>query len=221
LTRVQKVIKDNIYFILPFILVIVIATFFQITYGNDNLFLYLNKLHSPAGDFIFLNITHLGDGTIPFIMVLILLRFSLREALTFLIITLILIVIVTVLKRGIFPEFDRPLKYFGSSVYIYVINGYSPPHLYTFPSGHSTTAYSIFLYLSFLSRNNWLKLSLFLLAFTISYSRIYLSAHFPADAVAGSLIAVSITVLIYSLSRQIQNSWIDRKLVFKPKIQFR
>ena len=221
MTRVQKVIKDNIYFILPFILVIVIATFSLITYGNNNLFLYLNKLHSPATDFIFLNITHLGDGTIPFLVVLLLLRFSLREALTFLIITLILIIIVTVLKRGIFPESDRPLEYFGSSVLIRVINGYDAPRLYTFPSGHSATAYSIFLYLSFLSRNNWLKLSLFLLAFTVSYSRIYLSAHFPADAVVGSLIAVSITVLIYSLSRQIQNSWIDKKLVFKPKIQFR
>lgn len=221
MARIQKVIWDNVFFILPFILAIVIATFFLAINGNNSLFLSLNKLHSPVTDYLFLNITHLGDGIVAFLVVLILLWVSLREALTFLAITLILIIIVTILKRGIFPEFDRPLEYFGNSEFIRVINGYDPPRLYTFPSGHSATAYSIFLYLSFLTRNQWMKFTLFLIAFSVSYSRIYLAAHFPADAVAGSLIAVTITILCYSVSRQIQNSWFDKKLKLKPKIQFR
>jgi membrane-associated phospholipid phosphatase len=220
LTRIRKVVADNIYFILPFILVIITATFFLGIYGNNTVFLSINKQHSPFADVIFLNITHLGDGAIPFIVVLILLLFSFREAFTFLAITLILIIIVTVLKRAIFPEFYRPVEYFGTSEVIRLINGYDPPLLYTFPSGHSATAYSIFLYLSFLIRNNWLKFSLFIFAFSVSYSRIYLSAHFPADAVAGSLIAVSVTVLIYSYSRQIQTHWMDKKMMFKPGKQF-
>ncbi|MBA4409544.1 MAG: phosphatase PAP2 family protein [Bacteroidota bacterium] len=221
MARIQKVIKDNVFFILPFILIIVSAAFFLGIYGNNSIFLYLNRIHSPVADYLFLNITHLGDGTVAFVLVLILLWISLREALTFLAITLILIIIVTILKRSIFPEFDRPVGYFGTSEVIRLINGYDPPRLYTFPSGHSATAYSIFLYLSFLTRNRWLKFTLFLVAFSVSYSRIYLSAHFPVDALAGSLIAVTITILCYSVSRQIQNSWFDKKLTLKPKIQFR
>ena len=221
MARIQKVIKDNVFFILPFILIIVSAAFFLGIYGNNSIFLYLNRIHSPVADYLFLNITHLGDGTVAFVLVLILLWISLREALTFLAITLILIIIVTILKRSIFPEFDRPVGYFGTSEVIRLINGYDPPRLYTFPSGHSATAFSVFLYLSLLTRNTWMKLSLFLFAFSVSYSRIYLSAHFPVDALAGSLIAVTITILCYSVSRQIQNSWFDKKLTLKPKIQFR
>jgi membrane-associated phospholipid phosphatase len=163
----------------------------------------------------------MGDGTVPFLLVFILLLVSFREALAFLSITLILIIIITVLKRVIFPEFDRPVEYFCDSPDIRIIKGYDPPRLYTFPSGHSSTVFSVFLYLAFLAKNKWMKFALFLVALSVSYSRIYLSAHFPADAVAGSLIAVSITLLFYTWSRNFKPLWLDKKIVIAPKFTIR
>lgn len=221
LTTFRKVIQDNTFFILPYVLIVAMASMLIGTLGNSGLFFIINQNHSPACDLFFLYITHLGDGMVAFVLALLLIVVSVRNAITFLIITLLIAIIVTVLKRGVFPELVRPVEYFRAMEPIRLVDGYAPPRLYTFPSGHSATAYSVFLYLSFLVRHQWLKLLLFAVALVISFSRIYLSAHFPADAVAGSLIAVTVTTLGYWLSLKYNNPRLDKRLRIKPKIQFR
>lgn len=58
---------------------------------------------------------------------------------------------------------------------------------YSFPSGHSATAFFLAVTLSEL-----LLLSgvLYLLAFLVAFSRIYLEMHYPFDAATGSIIGV-------------------------------
>jgi membrane-associated phospholipid phosphatase len=146
-----------------------------------------------------------------FIVVLLLLLVSYREALTFLAVTLLLTLLVELLKRVLFPEFIRPVSYFGTSA-LHLVSGYDPPMLHTFPSGHAVTAFSTGLFLSFLVRRNVVKFVLFLVALMIGYSRIYLSAHFPFDVVFGSFLAVVVTTLVFYLSRKISNSWIDKRI---------
>jgi membrane-associated phospholipid phosphatase len=209
----RKLIFDNKYFIIPFILCVALTSILLGIWGNDRMFLYVNRYYSDSADILFLNLTNLGDGIVAAILVIILLWVSYRESLTFLAVTLILLVITTLLKNYIFPEMDRPLEYFGSSEVLRIVKGYDPPKLSTFPSGHAATAFSVCLYLSFLIRNRYIKLSLFLIAFFVGYSRVYLSAHFPADVLAGASIAVFSTILCYFLSRRICNSWIDGKIV--------
>lgn len=213
-----EVLGENKTFLIPFFLLISFFSILLIVVGNSGLFLFFNKLHSDFADLFFPYVTYLGDGLIPFILIVILLGVSFREFLSFASITLLIIIIVTILKRVFFPELFRPVAYFGTSEVIRVVTGYIPPSLHTFPSGHSATAFSVFLYLAFLSKNNFVKFLLFTIALMVGYSRIYISAHFPADVIFGSLIAVTITISGYSLSRLIQNSWIDKKIIFKPKI---
>ena len=221
LTTLRKIIQDNTFFLLPYVLVISIASIFLGTLGNSGLFFIINNAHSPVADHFFLYITHLGDAVVAFSLALLLIVVSIRNSLTFLIITLILAIVVTVLKRGVFPELVRPVEYFREMETVRLVDGYEPPGLYTFPSGHSATAYSISLYLSFLIRHRWLKLLLFVLALLVSFSRIYLSAHFPADVIAGSLIAIIVTTLGYWVSLKYNNPWLGKRLRVKPKIQFR
>ncbi len=220
-SRFSEVMLANQLFLVPFVLFVILAAATIGIFGNDELFLWQNRYYSYVADHFFLKITHLGDAALAFAVVFILLRVSLRESLTFLLITVLLMFLTTLLKRYIFPEIGRPVEYFEFQKVIRLAHGYYPPGLYSFPSGHSATAFSLFLYLSFLTRIQAIKLGLFLVALTVSYSRIYLSAHFPVDVVAGSLIGVTITILAYYFSRRISNPWISRKLVFRPKPSFR
>ena len=208
----HKLIIDNKEFIIPFIVFTILSSVLLVITGNFGLFLYVNSHYSKFADFMFLYITNLGDGIVAAVLVIVLLWVSYRESLTFLCITLLLAIVITVLKYFTFPELDRPLEYFGSSQVLRIVKGYDPPKLRTFPSGHAATAFSVCLYLSILIKSRFVKFILFLTAFFVGFSRIYLSAHFPADILAGALLAVLFTILCYSLSRRIKNPWIDGKI---------
>ncbi len=215
---IYEIIWDNKYFIVPFILSIFLVSALLGIYGNDRLFLHINGYHSRFADFFFLISTNLGDGIIAFILVVILLWVSFRDALTFLAITILITIVVTVLKNVFFPEFYRPVAYFESTEVVRLVTGYDPPVYCTFPSGHAATAFSVYLYLSILSKNQIVKFFLFVIALLVAYSRIYLSAHFPEDVVVGASIAVSLTILGYYLGQQIKSGKLDKKLVYRPKI---
>jgi membrane-associated phospholipid phosphatase len=149
------VIRENRIFIFPFLL---FATLFLILigkHGNHQLFLYVNSHHSSAFDFIFLYWTNLGDGIIAALLILILLWVSYREALTFLVITLLITILVNLFKDYIYPELNRPVAFFGTAQFLHLIPGYKPPMLSTFPSGHTATAFSVGLYLCFVPNSDY------------------------------------------------------------------
>jgi len=218
---IYKIIRENKYFLLPFIFSISLVSALLGIYGNERLFLHLNGFHSKIADFFFLISTNLGDGIIAFFLVVILLWVSFRDALTFLVITILVTIAVTILKNVFFPEFYRPVAYFEYTEVVRLVTGYDPPMYCTFPSGHSATAFSVYFYLAILSKKQIVKFFLFVVALLVAYSRIYLSAHFPEDVVVGSAIAVSITILCYYLGQQLKSGKLNKKLVFKPKISVR
>jgi len=215
---IGQVFGANRHFFVP--LLLFTALFFTLLgiYGNAKFFLFVNRHYSNFADFFFVYLTNLGDGIIAALLIILLLWISFRDALTFLIITLLITIIVNLLKDHIFPELNRPVAYFGSSEILHLIPGYTPPELSTFPSGHTATAFSVGLYISMLIRNRYLKLLLFVMAFLVGYSRMYISAHFPADVVAGALIGVFTTLICYYLSSLVKSSWVDQRIKYIPRI---
>jgi membrane-associated phospholipid phosphatase len=67
----------------------------------------------------------------------------------------------------------------------------------SFPSGHSATAFALFLCLSIMVNRSWLKYLMFVFAALVCYSRMYLSEHFLQDVFGGSVIGISVSFLAY------------------------
>lgn len=68
-----------------------------------------------------------------------------------------------------------------------------------FPSGHAAIAFSIWLSLTILSGNLLVCLLTFILAVAISQSRVAVHAHTPLEVVAGAIIGLAITGVLFLL----------------------
>jgi membrane-associated phospholipid phosphatase len=82
------------------------------------------------------------------------------------------------------------------------------PESYSFPSGHAQVAVTIFGYLAIKARNPWLRLFWLSLIPLVSFSRIYLGAHYPQDVIGGILIGV-ISIGLFCLFYPPIKSWTD------------
>lgn len=70
---------------------------------------------------------------------------------------------------------------------------------FSFPSGHTTEAFAFVTSLSIVSPKKRISLPLYLWAFLVGYSRIYLGVHYPSDVFAGMLLGISTSLIIYQL----------------------
>ncbi|HET8965606.1 MAG TPA: phosphatase PAP2 family protein [Candidatus Acidoferrum sp.] len=65
-----------------------------------------------------------------------------------------------------------------------------PPDKFSFPSGHTMTAFSIALVLSYFYRG--VELPLYFMAASIAISRVVLGMHFLSDVLAGAILGVGL-----------------------------
>jgi membrane-associated phospholipid phosphatase len=87
----------------------------------------------------------------------------------------------------------RPLKYFENIFPIRTIEGYPVNEWNSFPSGHTASAFTLAVVLSYLlphRQRHWIIIPL---AALTAFSRVYLAQHFMEDIIAGAIIAVVMT----------------------------
>lgn len=74
------------------------------------------------------------------------------------------------------------------------------PSSYSFPSGHTGSSFaaatSVFLW------NKKIGICALVLAFLIAFSRLYNYVHFPTDVLAGMLLGITMSVLVYHLFKR-------------------
>ena len=109
------------------------------------------------------------------------------------------------------PYFDHPeiacLKPVdkGADIYDIAAQGYS------FPSGHSTNAVTVYGSLSMYKRGSRVLLALgILLPLLVGISRVCVGVHYPTDVLCGWLLGLVVIVAVPWLSRKIR----DRRLLF-------
>ncbi|MDH6356521.1 phosphatase PAP2 family protein [Parabacteroides sp. PF5-9] len=98
------------------------------------------------------------------------------------------------------PYFARFRPIYHPSVMDQVRSLYeSMPDLYGFISGHSTTAFGIATFTACLFGKRFYTWTIFIWAFMMAYSRIYLGVHFISDIVAGAFAGLLIGFIGYRL----------------------
>jgi len=185
-------------------------------YQKEELFLTINGAYSNLGDYLFPYITHLGGGFLSLVAIFGLLLVQYRWAIIASVSFLFSGMTTQVLKRFVFPENLRPYKYFEGSEVIHTVADVDMYSFYSFPSGHTTTVFSLFFMLTLcLDKKSRVWGVLFaLFAILGGYSRVYLGQHFPEDVLAGSVIGVLVTYLCYRILDKIlkDKSWASRSL---------
>jgi membrane-associated phospholipid phosphatase len=192
-----KVLKNNLFFLIPYVITFLTAGFILAIYSKTDIHIWLNGYHSGFFDWFFSHVTFLGDGIFVICVAVVLLFYSLRSSVFLITAYLSTGLVVQILKRIVFADYERPVKYFHDTIQLHLVQGVRLLNGHSFPSGHSASAFALFLSLAIISRNRFLQVICFILACTVAYSRVYLSQHFLVDIFAGSLIGVIGTLALY------------------------
>lgn len=176
----------------------------QLISYDQQLFLFLNGMHSPVFDFI---MYWLSDKIIWVPLYAWILYFLLRDNRNRIWLVLFSIIILVVLTdqisvqvfKNVFHRF-RPCHQPQLEGLVHILNGHCGGK-YGFISSHAcnTAGVALFSGLMLRKRFRWLLPSLIVWSMLIGYSRIYLGVHFPADVVVGFFVGGIIGFLLYSL----------------------
>lgn len=173
---------------------------------DESLFLKINSSRAKVLDFV---VPNLDKSVLPIAITLPLVSFGISKAfnnsynensavllgVSELTTTAVTFTLKNIVKR------NRPFVRFPNSYYN---KNNSPTDEFSFPSGHSSIAFSIATLLTLRYPDKPLLIATsYLYATAIAYGRVYLGVHYPSDVLAGIFIGSMSSALIYSLRKEI------------------
>ena len=184
----KEFIQQNKLVSVLYLLLLVAGGILVLVIPKAEIHLFINQYHNHFFDFFFRNLTWLGSGwAVAVLFILLLFKYK-RVAVIYLVGNLLITLIVQGLKHLVFNDVLRPAAYFQGIHPLFLAPGESMHMHNSFPSGHSATAFGIFVILIYLTKNPWGKFAWLTLALIIAFSRVYLSQHFLIDTLVGSFI---------------------------------
>jgi membrane-associated phospholipid phosphatase len=190
IVEVLKKIRTLFY---PYLFILAACFAIKAFFDRDTIYYTVNGWHFPAGDVLFVYATYLGDGLTVVFISLVAIAYNYRRGFLLASSYAITSIVAQVIKRVM--HLPRPIHYFKDTSHMYLVKGVPMLNSLSFPSGHSTSAFSAAVVLTYLTPKKYYGFVFLLLAIIIGYSRMYLSEHFFEDVVGGSAIGVFCTVI--------------------------
>lgn len=162
----------------------------SLIHSREAIFLLLNKNLGPLADHFFKTLTLFAEGWIWIPYFLIAFGWLKKDA-RFILINFILSTLFTQIPKKIFFDaISRPIASGIDPTQMHTVTGVEMHSWNSFPSGHTATAFSLFILSTYLFPH---KIVFFVgLAFALlsGYARVYLGQHFPIDIGGGILVAI-------------------------------
>ena len=175
--------------------------------GRIPLFLLLNKDFGTIADDVLLGFTYLAEGWM-WIPYLIIVGWFLKKDKAIIIYCFVISTLLTQIpKLVLLPNITRPIASGIDPNLIHKVEGVVMHQLSSFPSGHTATAFTIFLLTIYLFDHKKMVLMGLIYAMLCAYSRVYLGQHFPLDLGGGILVAI----LTVEISKRIRKNNKDVK----------
>jgi membrane-associated phospholipid phosphatase len=113
-------------------------------------------------------------------------------------------------KWVVFADAMRPIGILKEQVH--TIAGVEVHSTSSFPSGHTSIAFTYALLMAFLLKRKFWTIFFPLVAFFVGYSRVYLAQHFVTDVLAGIVVGMTsafLALLMYQRFRQAKKQKAD------------
>jgi membrane-associated phospholipid phosphatase len=209
-----RIIARNKILFAGYLLMFIASSLLLLSLGKKDAHILLTGFHSNFLDSLMKTITWFGDGFFMILVGVVFLFSRVRYGLVLLSSFIASSLLIQILKRFVFPGSKRPVAWFHDfGMDIYRIGGVEYHSAFSFPSGHTTTAFALFFGLAFWVKNTWLKILFLLFAIITGFSRVYLSQHFLGDAIAGSLLGIGTAVIVQSFFENRHSEWLDKNIV--------
>lgn len=212
--------KSIIFLYLPFLMTLACINFY---YGKGPSLLIVNHWNSPVADIFFKYFTHFGDGLVFAIVILVLFMFfKMKWGLMNFVAALFTLIIAAIAKHILFHGMPRPAAYFADMETLHLVEGVKIHTMNSFPSGHTMTAFAVFMTLMLLTKQKFLKVLFVIIAIIAAYSRVYLSQHFLIDVLIGSVLGTFIAILSCTIVDKLsicKSAWTDQNLLKLIKLR--
>jgi membrane-associated phospholipid phosphatase len=161
--------------------------------------LFVNQYHNAFFDTTFIFLTYIGEGWFTVSVIGLLFFHRVYSGLVVGSTMIVIGLVVQFFKRIMFSDYLRPSAFFDPQLDLYYIDGYEIHSMYSFPSGHTTSAFALFMLLSFIFKKKNLQILFFFIALLVGISRIYLVQHFFIDTYFGAFLGMSIAFISYCI----------------------
>ena len=200
MSRLRNFFVQNGPALITYLLLLCVAGFFILSYEKNAIHLYVNQyVGNRYVNALFFMATYLGDGLLAPLMVIAVSIVNVRAGMVTALSLIVATLIATLLKYQVFDDSHRP--YFEFQYYdrheLNLVEGVHVNILRSFPSGHSTQAFSIMMTMLLIARRQAFKFLFLLFASLTAFSRVYLSQHWLVDIVAGSILGTACSLLFY------------------------
>ncbi len=185
---------------------------------DQSLFLTLNGCHSPFFDTFFWLVSNKYIWIPLYLLLIYFIIRKYKKQSWIIILSAILVIVLTDqtsvhLFKNMFMRY-RPSHNLSLQGLVHIVNNYRGG-LYGFVSSHAANSFGIAVFTALFMKNKWYWLCILLWAILVSYSRIYLGVHYPADITGGAILGSFWAVIFFFFTTKLLKSNNNTKCRYK------